>query len=64
MGTNILIGSDYDRLEREVSRALSGNFKKGSIPPLWDGNAADRIAELLLDDGKADDGGRCPRSAL
>lgn len=47
MGTNLIIGSDYARLEREVNVILAGNAKKGKVPPLWDGHAAERIADRL-----------------
>jgi UDP-N-acetylglucosamine 2-epimerase (non-hydrolysing) len=47
MGTNILIGQDWGRLHSEVTRILEGNAKKGSIPPLWDSHAGERIAEVL-----------------
>lgn len=48
VGTNILIGSDYDRLIQEVDAILAGKSKKGGIPPLWDGRAAERIAEIVV----------------
>jgi UDP-N-acetylglucosamine 2-epimerase (non-hydrolysing) len=54
IGTNILIGFDYPRLEAEVGRALDGTFKKGGIPPLWDGRAAERIAEIFTQQGERD----------
>ena len=47
MGTNVLIGQDATRLRSEVSKILSGKGKVGTIPPLWDGHAADRIADVL-----------------
>ncbi len=47
LGTNILVGSDPGRLRSEVSRALVGLGKQGSIPPLWDGCAGERIAAHL-----------------
>jgi UDP-N-acetylglucosamine 2-epimerase (non-hydrolysing) len=47
LGTNVLVGRDMDRLRQELQRVLGGGFKKGSIPPLWDGHAAERIAEVL-----------------
>lgn len=47
LGTNVLIGTDLDELQREVRNALEGRWKKGTIPPLWDGHAADRIADEL-----------------
>lgn len=47
MGTNVLVGRDPDKLSEEVSRVLAGQAKKGTIPPLWDGHAAERIADVL-----------------
>jgi len=47
LGTNVLVGRDPDKLRSELSRILAGNAKKGSIPPLWDGRAGERIAALL-----------------
>lgn len=48
MGTNILVGRNMEKLYLELKRILSGNAKYGTIPPLWDGHAADRIATLLV----------------
>jgi len=31
----------------ELRKILDGNSKIGAIPPLWDGHAGDRIAEIL-----------------
>jgi len=47
LGTNILVGQDSNRLLEEARRVLRGGAKKGSIPPLWDGQASERIAEIL-----------------
>jgi UDP-N-acetylglucosamine 2-epimerase (non-hydrolysing) len=47
MGTNILVGEDLGDLRREVDRILGGTIKQGRRPPLWDGHAAERIAEVL-----------------
>jgi UDP-N-acetylglucosamine 2-epimerase (non-hydrolysing) len=47
MGTNVLIGQDLGRLSFELSKVLEGKTKKGSIPPLWDGHAGERIADVL-----------------
>jgi len=47
LGTNILVGHDVVRLSDEVGDILSGNCKKGTIPPLWDGRAGERIAEII-----------------
>jgi UDP-N-acetylglucosamine 2-epimerase (non-hydrolysing) len=47
LGTNVLIGQDLELLNSELLKILDGKAKKGSIPPLWDGHAAERIAEVL-----------------
>jgi UDP-N-acetylglucosamine 2-epimerase (non-hydrolysing) len=49
MGTNVLVGRDLDRLRREILAVLRGDFRRGSIPPLWDGHASERIAQCLCD---------------
>jgi len=43
VGTNLLIGSDLERLGSELENISAGKFKKGSVPPLWDGGTAERI---------------------
>ena len=48
LGTNQLVGRDVRALSRAAEEILSGNVKRGSIPPLWDGHAADRIASTLV----------------
>jgi UDP-N-acetylglucosamine 2-epimerase (non-hydrolysing) len=47
VGTNVIIGRDMDLLCRAVKAVLHGERKKGSIPVLWDGRAAERIARIL-----------------
>jgi UDP-N-acetylglucosamine 2-epimerase (non-hydrolysing) len=47
MGTNVLVGQDRRLLNSELTRILEGRAKKGSIPPLWDGRASDRIVQVL-----------------
>jgi UDP-N-acetylglucosamine 2-epimerase (non-hydrolysing) len=47
LGTNILVGQDREKLRSELSKILAGKAKKGSIPPLWDGYAGKRIADVL-----------------
>jgi UDP-N-acetylglucosamine 2-epimerase (non-hydrolysing) len=47
VGTNTLVGHDRDKLTSELSAILKGRGKRGSIPPLWDGHAAERIAAVL-----------------
>lgn len=47
LGTNILVGQDAGKLRSELSNILEGKAKQGAIPPLWDGRAAERIADIL-----------------
>ncbi|MGA2357360.1 MAG: UDP-N-acetylglucosamine 2-epimerase (non-hydrolyzing) [Terriglobales bacterium] len=49
LGTNVLVGRDPDKLRSELSQVLAGHAKKGTIPPLWDGHAGERIAAVLAD---------------
>ena len=48
LGTNTLVGRDMAKLQLEISRVLAGQGKTGTVPELWDGKAADRIAECLV----------------
>ncbi|MFQ6605766.1 MAG: non-hydrolyzing UDP-N-acetylglucosamine 2-epimerase [Fidelibacterota bacterium] len=45
-GTNTLIGTDYTRIPQAVRQTLA-HPPKGQIPPLWDGKAGQRIADIL-----------------
>lgn len=47
IGTNVLVGRDTSRLWVETRRVLDGAERKGAIPPLWDGRAAERIAAIV-----------------
>jgi UDP-N-acetylglucosamine 2-epimerase (non-hydrolysing) len=47
LGTNVLVGDDRDGLTAELGKIMEGKQKKGVIPPLWDGYAGDRIADIL-----------------
>jgi UDP-N-acetylglucosamine 2-epimerase (non-hydrolysing) len=47
LGTNELLGDDMHLLQLALERVQNGQWKAGSIPPLWDGRAADRIVEIL-----------------
>jgi UDP-N-acetylglucosamine 2-epimerase (non-hydrolysing) len=47
LGTNILAGTDPVRVESAVMGILDGPPAGHSIPPLWDGKTAGRIADVL-----------------
>ncbi len=46
-GSNVLAGTDPERIIAEVRKILRGEGKQGRRPHLWDGNAAQRIVEIL-----------------
>ncbi len=47
MGTNVLAGRDPQRIRQEVGQIIAGRAKRGTVPPLWDGHAAERIAAVI-----------------
>jgi UDP-N-acetylglucosamine 2-epimerase (non-hydrolysing) len=51
-GTNILIhNGDEESITSEVYKILNGRSKRGNIPHLWDGKAAERIVEIISSKG-------------
>jgi UDP-N-acetylglucosamine 2-epimerase (non-hydrolysing) len=46
-GTNELIGTNPKAIKPALEKLFSGNWKKGSIPELWDGKTADRIVKII-----------------
>lgn len=51
MGTNTIAGTDTRKIVAAATQALDNPSDKSNlrIPPLWDGHAADRILDALLD---------------
>jgi UDP-N-acetylglucosamine 2-epimerase (non-hydrolysing) len=47
VGTNVLVGSDFELLVENVDAIAAGSFKRGAVPEFWDGHAAPRIVEIL-----------------
>jgi len=47
-GTNTVVGTDADTIIAAVEEILEGRGKRGRTPELWDGKAAIRIAEDLM----------------
>lgn len=48
VGTNVLVGRDLTRARAVLHETLSGRFRRGSIPDLWDGRASERIARVVV----------------
>ena len=48
IGTNEIIGTNPDNIKPYMKTLFEHNWKKGSIPELWDGNTATRIIEIIL----------------
>lgn len=48
-GSNTLVGRDPERMVQSVLEALHKPARYGSRPPLWDGQAAQRIAAVFAD---------------
>jgi UDP-N-acetylglucosamine 2-epimerase (non-hydrolysing) len=48
VGTNELLGTDPKALKPAMDKLFKGEWKKGSPPELWDGHAATRIVEHLV----------------
>ncbi len=51
-GTSTLIGNDTKKLYQYLRQVIEGSYKQGQCPKLWDGNAAERIAQILVDESK------------
>jgi len=50
-GTNVLVGTDEAKIVSAFEEALSGS-RRGRMPPLWDGHAAERIVGVILQDAR------------
>jgi len=47
IGTNHMIGTDFDKVVISAKSILSGKVKEGKIPELWDGKASHRITDII-----------------
>jgi len=52
VGTNILVGSDTEMVISEAKKVINGQSKKGQVPELWDGKAAERIVSIIVKETK------------
>ena len=49
LGTNELMPFDLYLIQKTIADIEVGKFKKGTIPPFWDGKATERIVNILLE---------------
>ena len=47
IGSNKLMSFEVEAVMTEVNSVKEGRFKKGGIPPFWDGKATERIVEIV-----------------
>lgn len=47
IGSNVLAGTNPANVKSAVDVIAGGNQKRGSLPELWDGHAAERIVDLI-----------------
>lgn len=47
IGTNELVGTNPENMKPALQKVMSGQWKKGGIPELWDGKTASRIVEII-----------------
>lgn len=47
IGTNVLVGSDVNRLSSALDRLFAGKWKRGGVPDKWDGKAGARIVAAI-----------------
>jgi len=47
LGSNVLVPYTIKDVEFCINQIMTGTFKKGTIPPLWDGKSTERILEAL-----------------
>lgn len=45
IGSNELMPFDVPLITKKVDEIINGSFKKGEIPPLWDGHSTERILD-------------------
>ncbi len=47
IGSNVLVPYTLKDLEEQIEKIQNGTFKKGAVPPLWDGKSTERIMEVI-----------------
>jgi UDP-N-acetylglucosamine 2-epimerase (non-hydrolysing) len=49
VGTNELIGTDPKAIQPALKKLFAGEWKKGGMPEMWDGNTSSRIVQHLCE---------------
>ncbi|MEM5563977.1 UDP-N-acetylglucosamine 2-epimerase (non-hydrolyzing) [Psychroserpens sp. AS72] len=49
IGSNTLLNFDQDNILQVVEKVISGHYKQGEIPQLWDGKATERVLKVILE---------------
>lgn len=52
IGTNVLVGEDAERLRQVVSDMVRGQWKQAGIPDRWDGRSAERVVQIIVEQGR------------
>jgi UDP-N-acetylglucosamine 2-epimerase (non-hydrolysing) len=47
-GTNFIVGNDPAEIRRRMLRIMRGDVPRGTVPEKWDGHAAERIVDALV----------------
>lgn len=47
IGSNELLPFDLEVIQNRIAAIENGSFKKGQIPPLWDGRATERVMQII-----------------
>lgn len=48
IGSNQIVGTDTDKIVEAYRSVRDETWDQATIPPLWDGKAAERIVEILM----------------
>ena len=47
IGTNEMVGTNPDNIVSFIQKMVLGDWKKGGIPELWDGQTSERIVRIV-----------------